>query len=98
MILISFWEGFGLSVLEAMQAAVPVICSNTSSLDEVGGDAAIKVDPYDIRAIAEALQRVESNQGVRQSCIQKGLLHNAGYSWQDSSQRIYKFLEETAFR
>ena len=54
----SLAEGFGLPVLEAMARGVPVACSDRSSLPEVAGDAALLFDPFDPRAIADALRRI----------------------------------------
>jgi glycosyltransferase involved in cell wall biosynthesis len=69
----SLYEGFGLPVLEAMQLGVPVLASNTSSLPEVAGDAALLVDPYNPRAIAEALRRLDSDAGLRAELAARGL-------------------------
>jgi glycosyltransferase involved in cell wall biosynthesis len=61
----SLYEGFGLPVLEAMMLGTPVLSSNTSSVPEVAGDAALLVDPYDTRAIAEGIKALDSNQSLR---------------------------------
>jgi len=61
----SLYEGFGLPVLEAMQCGTPVITSNTSSLPEVSGDAALLVDPYDTGAIAAAIVRLDHDEPLR---------------------------------
>ena len=61
----SIYEGFGLPVLEAMQLGTPVITSNTSSLPEVAGEAALLVDPYDPRAIAQAIRQLDGDAELR---------------------------------
>lgn len=68
----SLMEGFGLPVIEAMASGVPVITSNTSSLIEIGSDAAILVDPLNTEAIGQAIQRLEQNEDARQQCIVNG--------------------------
>lgn len=76
----SIYEGFGLPVLEAMQLGVPVITSNTSSLPEVAGDAALLVDPYDPRAIGAAVRRLDADAGLRQELARRGLEQAARFT------------------
>ncbi len=61
----SLYEGFGLPALEAMLLGTPVMTANTSSMPEVVGDAAIKVDPYDVRAMVEAIRALDSQEDLR---------------------------------
>jgi len=68
----SLYEGFGLPVLEAMLLGTPVMTSNTSSLPEVVGDAAIKIDPYDTRAMMEAIRALDSDPELRGRLAQAG--------------------------
>ena len=80
----SLYEGFGLPVLEAMHLGTPVMTSNTSSLPEVAGDAALLVDPYDTRAIAEAIQALDRQPELRADLAARGpkraaLFDNAAY-------------------
>lgn len=76
----SIYEGFGLPVLEAMQLGVPVITSNVSSLPEVAGDAALLVDPYDPRAIGEAVRRLDTDAGLRDDLTRRGLRQAARFT------------------
>lgn len=69
----SLYEGFGLPVLESMLLGTPVITSNTASIPEVAGDAAIQVDPYDTRAIASAILRLDSDEGLRSELAVMGV-------------------------
>jgi glycosyltransferase involved in cell wall biosynthesis len=66
----SFYEGFGIPPLEAMNLGIPSIVSNTSSLPEVVGDAGIQVPPEDIDAIVEAMKKI-MDTGIRKSLIEK---------------------------
>jgi glycosyltransferase involved in cell wall biosynthesis len=68
----SLYEGFGLPVLEAMQLGTPVMTANTSSLPEVAGDAALLVDPYDTRAMAEAIAALDTDDALRAALSARG--------------------------
>jgi len=78
----SFYEGFGLPVLEAMASGVPVVTSNVSSLPEVAGDAAWLVEPRDARALADALAHGLQDATWREQARTQGLARAAGFHWQ----------------
>ncbi len=91
----SYYEGFGLPVLEAMTLGAPVVTSNTSSLPEVTGDAAILVDPNDIISLAEAILNVISDRQLRNQLIAKGRARAKLYSWERTAKetlQAYKSL------
>jgi glycosyltransferase involved in cell wall biosynthesis len=77
----SFYEGFGLPPLEAMQCGVPVITSNTSSLPEVVGTAGLMVDPRDGDALCAAMLQLESDKELRATLAQKSLKQAQQFSW-----------------
>lgn len=77
----SFYEGFGLPPLEAMQCGVPVITSNVSSLPEVVGDAGILIDPMDVDALSQAVFRIYSDSNYRQSLSGRGFAQARQFSW-----------------
>lgn len=86
---ISLYEGFGIPVLEGMQAEVPVITSNLSSMPEVAGEAAVLVDPMNIEEIASAIDIVLNDNGIATQLKQRGLLQVQQFSWDDSASHIY---------
>ena len=69
----SLYEGFGLPALESMLLGTPVITSNTASLPEVVGDAAVSVDPYDTAALTRAIKMMDADAGLRAQLVEKGL-------------------------
>jgi glycosyltransferase involved in cell wall biosynthesis len=86
----SHYEGFGLPVLEAMTLGTPVITSNTSSLPEVAGDAALLVDPNDPTNLAEAILQVVSDSQLRDELISRGKERAKLYSWQKTAKETLK--------
>ncbi|MFN3762132.1 MAG: glycosyltransferase family 4 protein, partial [Anaerolineae bacterium] len=81
----SLYEGFGLPVLEAMACGAPVVCSDTSSLPEVAGDAALRVDPTDVRALAAAITELLTNPARRVEMKERGLQQAARFSWKHTA-------------
>lgn len=86
----SHYEGFGLPVLEAMTLGAPVVTSNTSSLPEVAGDAAILIDPNEPTDLAEAILRVISDSQLRCELIHKGKERAKLYSWERTAKETLK--------
>jgi alpha-1,3-rhamnosyl/mannosyltransferase len=82
----SLYEGFGLPVLEAMACGTPVICSNSSSLPEIVGDAAMSLDPEDEGAWVAALTEVLKNEDLRAELRTKGLEQANKFSWQKTAR------------
>lgn len=89
----SFYEGFGLPVLEAMSCGTPVITSNNSSIPEVAGDAAVLIDPYNSEEIADAIIKVTEDTSLQKKLIQKGFKQIKRFSWEQSAKmhaNLYK--------
>lgn len=95
-ILPSLYEGFGIPVLEAMNYGCPVIVSNVSSLPEVGGDAALYVDPSSSEDIAKKMQKLLDDGNLRKDLIQKGKKQVEKFSWEKSARETLAVLEEVA--
>jgi glycosyltransferase involved in cell wall biosynthesis len=83
----SHYEGFGLPVLEAMTLGAPVVCSNSSSLPEVAGDAAIMIDAGDEIAIADGMMQVIGDRTLRQALIQRGTDRATQFSWRYTAEK-----------
>ncbi len=86
----SHYEGFGLPVLEAMTLGAPVVTSNTSSMPEVAGNAAILIDPNDFMQLAEAILKVISDRQLRQDLIIRGKAQANLFSWENTARETLK--------
>jgi glycosyltransferase involved in cell wall biosynthesis len=92
-VLPSFWEGFGLDVLNAMACGVPVVVSNVGSLPEVVGEAGVKVDPKDPESIAKGIGEVLSAPITKyNSLVEKGLAQAKKFSWEKTARETLKII------
>ncbi len=95
----SLYEGFGLPVVEAMARGVPTLTSDTSSLPEVAGDAALLVDPTDVSEIAEGLARLLTDHAYADDLRQRGLQRAATFTWAATARAtldVYRELTEAS--
>ena len=92
----SLYEGFGIPVLEAGACGVPVITSNTSSLPEVAGDAALLVDPHDVDAIADAMYRLVTDPELAAELRRRGHENVKRFSWEKCARETLAVLESVA--
>ena len=93
----SLFEGFGLSLVEAMARGIPCACSNNGSLGEIAGDVAITFDPERVDDIAAALERLLAEpEQERADRVARGLEHVKKFSWKDHAAGLVKLLEGAA--
>lgn len=92
----SFYEGFGLTPLEAMASGTPVVVSNVSSLPEVVGDAGLLVDPNDVEAWAVALHRVLTDDTLHDEMAAKGLKRSTHFSWERAARETLDVYRKVA--
>jgi len=90
----SFYEGFGFPPLEAMSRAVPVICSNTSSLPEVVGGGALTINPFKVEEITDAMKLVIKDGKFRERLVVSGKSRSEDFSWQKTAEEYLKLFKE----
>jgi glycosyltransferase involved in cell wall biosynthesis len=92
----SFYEGFGLPVLEAMACGTPTLLSDRGALREIGGDAALYVDPDTPESIAEGLRRLLEDEGLRETQRQKGLKRVKTFTWHATAQKTLAVYQQVS--
>jgi glycosyltransferase involved in cell wall biosynthesis len=92
----SYFEGFGLTLLEAMAFGAPVVTSNRASLPEVVGDAALLIEPKDIQQIADAIYMIASDSSMRERLVARGYRRIQEFSWKRVAERTLSACYEAA--
>ena len=92
----SLYEGFGLPLLESFEAGTPVVCSNTASLPEVAGDAALTCDPLDVDAMSALLERVAGDERLRTELVERGRARLPLFSWPEAADALEAGLRRVA--
>jgi glycosyltransferase involved in cell wall biosynthesis len=96
LVYVSYFEGFGVPIVEAFKSGVPVITSNLTSMPEVAGDAALLVDPFNVDEMAKAMQTMSHDAPLRKQCIDRGTKRSEQFSWEQSAERFWSVIEQTA--
>lgn len=91
----AIFEGFGIPILEAFHSETAVITSSISSMPEVAGDAALLVDPESPENIAEAMDKISSNENLRKELIEKGRERRKLYSWDHTAEKLWEAINKT---
>lgn len=90
----SLRESFGIPMLEAMACGIPVITSNTSSMPEVGGDAALFIDPYKPEEITQAMNKLLIDKSLRETLILRGFENARKFSWRAMAENVLSLYQE----
>ena len=91
---VSLFEGFGIPIVDAMNAEVPVITSEVSSMPEVAGNAAILVDPFSVNSIADAMEKLYKDPGLKVSLLKNGRLQREQFNWDRSAEKFWQSVEQ----
>ena len=91
---VSYFEGFGVPIVESMRCGVPVITSNVTSMPEVSGDAALLVDPFDVNSIMEAMMKISSDASFAAVLSSKGLKQSEKFSWNFSGDLLWECIQK----
>ncbi|TAE46750.1 MAG: glycosyltransferase family 1 protein [Bacteroidetes bacterium] len=92
LVYIPWLEGFGIPLLEAMRSDTPVICSNSSSMPEVAGKAALLVNPHDPQEVASAMIRLLNSDVLREKLVAEGRIQRERFSWEDTTRRVWEVI------
>ncbi len=93
----SFFEGFGIPLLEAMYCDVPIITSKVSSMPEVGGNAALYVEPSSVESIRNAMLEVFCDINLRESLINKAKKQREKFSWDKTSDKLWESIKKCVY-
>lgn len=94
----SLYEGFGLTILEAMACGTAVVTANVTSIPEVAGDAAILTDPLDVNAITKAIQQLHDKPLYHEELVERGLNRIKQFTWEKTAERVANIYEQVLGR
>ncbi len=93
MAFVSYFEGFGIPLVEAMQAGCPILSGDKTSLPEIAGEAAIYCDPFDVDSITRGITTLDQDENLRIQLIERGLVRAKNYSWDFTAEKIWEVLK-----
>lgn len=96
LVYVSYFEGFGIPLIEAMQCNVPIVASNQTSIPEIAKDAAFLVDPFSIDAISEGMLNILKNEALREQLVEKGKERRQFFSWDKTAELTWQAIEKAA--
>jgi len=86
---VPYFEGFGIPLIEAMQCETPIICSNTTSIPEIAGNAGLLVNPFEVQDITNGMIQIYKNENLRMQLIQQGIERKHYFSWDKSANLLW---------
>ncbi len=95
LIFVPFFEGFGIPIVEAFRAGIPVITSNITAMPEVAGEAALLVSPFQTKEIAEAMKMITFVPDLRKKLVEKGFQRSRMFSWDKTAEQFWEAIEKT---
>ena len=96
LVFVPWFEGFGIPAAEAMRCGTPVILSDTTSLPEIGGNAALFVNPANYEEVAGAMNRIVADDSLRQSLVQNGLIQSLKFTWDNTAASVMDSIKKAA--
>jgi glycosyltransferase involved in cell wall biosynthesis len=95
LVYVSYFEGFGIPIIEAFRCGTAVITSNVTSMPEVAGDVALLVNPFSVTEISNAMSEITFNKELRDELIAKGQIRKDDFSWDITSQKLWESVMKT---
>jgi glycosyltransferase involved in cell wall biosynthesis len=93
---VSYFEGFGIPILEAFHCDTPVITSNVTSMPEVAGNAALLIDPFSVSSIADAMQKMATDTQLRQKLVVAGREQRQKFTWEQTAEKLWNCIEKAS--
>ncbi|MFY8185953.1 MAG: glycosyltransferase, partial [Bacteroidia bacterium] len=92
---VPYFEGFGIPIIEALQCQTPVICSNTTSMPEIAGNAGLLVNPFEVDSICQGMIEIYNNQMARIKLIENGKIRKNFFSWDKSADLLWNSITKS---